>query len=280
MDVQTPSESPLLPPLPQSPRSSPTSSSVLSTAHSSPSNAAIIVHEVPFRGSQAILSYYPQDRVAVFKQRYHGFVFVIDTGLRQSLQRLTMLDNKDWHYEGDRRIYRLADLVYLLQCLCRETDPPEEQYLGDLAILSKALEDEVDRMSTPTVQIELSISREIGSGPNDSLMYFYWCHIVLYLRENKTVLVRVNSEGRVCPFGEPKSARIHNAKQSGSGLVLCVGWHWGADVVQIWNAEHLNSYGIYFLDPRIQHSLLLRGWSATRFPLATPRTVGELIKWR
>lgn len=123
------------------------------------------------------------------------------------------------------------------------SEHPESEHLEDLAVLSKALEDEVDRMSSPSVQIELSISRELGSGPTEILMYSFWCHIVLYLVQDKAILVRVNSEGRVCPFGEPKPARVHKAKQSGGGLILCVGWNWGADTVQAYDPESLKILG-------------------------------------
>ena len=89
--------------------------------------------------------------------------------------------------------------------------------------MSKTLEDEVDHRSYPSVQIEPSISWELGSGSTETLMYFFWCYIVLYLIQDKRILVRVNSEGRVCPFGEPNPARVRKTKQSGDGLIqYCV----------------------------------------------------------
>lgn len=279
MDPQSPPNSPLLPPLPQS--AGTFTPSVKSLLSSSPTpEPAIIAHEIPFCGYQAFISYYPEDRVAIFKQRYYTFVYVVDKGLSHELYRLTLFDGEKWHYNDDHCVYRLADIVYLLHRLCQEVDPPRDQNVGDLAMLNKALENQVDRMSLARVQIELGVTREICTGPNEALLYYFWCHIVLYLGERKTILVCVNSEGRVCPSGDPKLARIHNVRRSGSGLILCVGWHWGADFVQVWNAENLNSHGIYFSDPRIQQPLLLRGWSASRYTLTASQSVAETLKWR
>lgn len=236
--------------------------------------------EIIFCGEPTTLSYRPWDRLCVFVQRFR-FVCIIDPGLRAMIHGMTRFDDYVWPYDTDNHVYRLADIAYLLHRLRYHGSESRDGDLhDDLQFVFRLLGLELDELNSISNQIALGLSQQLYSGPSEWLQYYYWCHLVDYLQPNKSVLLRVTPQGLVGPIGESKVGRIHGARQSEGGLIICCGWDWGTSIVRITDVQNLSAYGLSFSDPRMHSSALLRGWSARYLHGGSPTSVPGLHWWR
>ena len=232
-----------------------------------------VVSEFHFQGEDIALTHPPSTRILFFTRNYQ-FAYVADPCLRKEIEATTTFDNRKWQYEIGSYVFRLADLTYLLHRICEHPEATCVSYQDDRERLFNMLSDELDRMNSSYLQIELSLSRD-ATGPTEWLEYFYWCHVIDHLQPFKAVVARIDAFGRVSPMGEPKSARIYGARLVSGGLMLSCGWRWGADTVFIADIQNLNAYGIYFSDERMSLSPLLKGWSARFVHTTAPIDVND-----
>ena len=231
--------------------------------------------EIPFFGESVLTTLPPKSRMVSFVRKY-TFVYVHDRQLRTDISRISLFDAQTWEYVPGSHVYRLADMVCLIYRLCEDKQLWRTHYADDYQSLFGLLSDELDRFCHPRLQVDFNLARD-ASGPTEWLQYFYWCNIIEHLQVLKGLVVRVDSNGRINPHGEPKAARFFGARQLNGGFVLCCGWNWGMDTVVVGDIQHLNSYGVFFSDRRMQDSILLNGWSSQRVPTSGDAYVRDVF---